>query len=191
MKSLLIMRHGKSSWKNKALEDHERPLAKRGLRDTRLMGEVIHEKELIPQLILASSSVRTTQTAQIFSEEVGYHGETRVLDALYLAEAEKYIDELKKVSSDFERVLIIGHNPGLESLLQMVSGSIEALPTGVIAYISLPIDDWSQINGEPMGELVQLWRPKELREMMEEAEEEEEKKKKDKKSDKKKDSKGK
>lgn len=170
MKTLLIMRHGKSSWKHKDLEDHERPLSKRGLRDSRMMADIIQEKELIPQVILASSSVRTTQTAQIFSEETGYRGEIFTLDSLYLAEAEAYIHELKRLSDDYERVMVIGHNPGLESLLQMITGRIEALPTGVVAYISLPITHWEEINGESVGELVQIWKPKELREVEEEDE---------------------
>jgi len=170
MKTLLIMRHGKSSWKHKDLEDHERPLSKRGLRDSRMMADIIQEKELIPQVILASSSVRTTQTAQIFSEETGYRGEIFTLDSLYLAEAEAYLHELKQLSDDYERVMVIGHNPGLESLLQMITGRIEALPTGVVAYISLPITHWEEINGESVGELVQIWKPKELREVEEEEE---------------------
>lgn len=168
MKTLLIMRHGKSSWKHKDLEDHERPLSKRGLHDSRMMADIIQEKELIPQVILASSSVRTTQTAQIFSEETGYRGEILALDSLYLAEAETYLHELKRLSDDYERVMVIGHNPGLESLLQMITGRIEALPTGVVAYISLPITHWEEINGESVGELVQIWKPKELREAEEE-----------------------
>lgn len=171
MKTLLIMRHGKSSWKHKDLEDHERPLSKRGLRDSRMMADIIQEKELIPQVILASSSVRTTQTAQIFSEETGYRGEILTLDSLYLAEAEAYLHELKQLSDEYERVMVIGHNPGLESLLQMITGRIEALPTGVVAYISLPISHWEEINGESVGELVQIWKPKEIREAEEEEEE--------------------
>jgi phosphohistidine phosphatase len=194
MKTLLIMRHGKSSWKHKDLTDHERPLAKRGVRDSGMMGEFIREKELTPQLILSSTAIRTIQTAQIFSEVDGFHGKTIALDSLYLAEAEIYIEELKKLSDEFERVMVIGHNPGLETLLQMITGRIEALPTGVIAYVSLPIAKWAELEGDAEGDLIQLWRPKELREMIEEEEEEEEKarkKEKEKKPEKKKASKSK
>ena len=163
MKTLLIMRHGKSSWKNKDLEDHERPLAKRGLRDSRLIGEIIQEKELIPQKILVSSAVRTTQTAQIFCETIGYQGEISALDSLYLAESDAYIAELKKLPDSIERVMVVGHNPGLEYLLQELSGRIEALTTGVLAFVSLTIDHWADLDGQVSGELIELWRPKELR----------------------------
>jgi phosphohistidine phosphatase len=171
MKTLLIMRHGKSSWKHKELEDHERPLSKRGLRDSHLMGEVIHEKELIPQVILVSSAVRTTQTAQIFCESIGYQGETTSLDSLYLAESDGYIAELKKLPDSIERAMIIGHNPGLEYLLQELSGQIEALTTSVIAFISLSIDHWADLDNKSPGELIEIWHPKELREVVEEEEE--------------------
>jgi len=167
MKTLLIMRHGKSTWKDKDLEDHERPLAKRGIRDSHLMGEVIHEKELIPQKILVSSAVRTTQTAKIFCETIGYHGEIDTLDSLYLAESDGYLSELRKLPDDTERVMVIGHNPGLEYLLQELSGRIESLTTGVIAFVSLSIDHWSDLDDKVSGELIELWRPKELREVVE------------------------
>ena len=71
MKTLLLMRHGKSSWKNPELPDHDRPLAKTGLRDAHRMGELIERRELIPQQILASSAVRAAETARIFCKICG------------------------------------------------------------------------------------------------------------------------
>ena len=162
MKTLLIMRHGKSSWKHKELKDHERPLSKRGLRDSAKMGELLQKRELVPQLILVSTAVRTTETAKLLVETSGFKGETIALDSLYLAEAEEYLHDLLTIADDIERVMIIGHNPGLEALLQILSGRIEALPTGVVAYISLPINHWSEVHNKVEGDLVELWRPKEL-----------------------------
>ncbi len=130
---------------------------------SRLIGEIIQEKELIPQKILVSSAVRTTQTAQIFCETIGYQGEISALDSLYLAESDAYIAELKKLPDSIERVMVVGHNPGLEYLLQELSGRIEALTTGVLAFVSLTIDHWADLDGQVSGELIELWRPKELR----------------------------
>jgi len=186
MKTLLIMRHGKSSWKHKELKDHERPLSKRGVRDSLKMGELLLQRELVPQLILVSTAVRTKETAKLLVEASGFQGETIALDSLYLAEAEEYLHDLLTLPNEIERVMIIGHNPGLEALLQILSGRIEALPTGVVAYISLPINHWSEVHNKIEGELVELWRPKELHdEAVEEEEEKEEKKEKEKKEDKK------
>jgi phosphohistidine phosphatase len=188
MKTLLIMRHGKSSWKHKELKDHERPLSKRGTKDSVKMGELLRERELVPQLILVSTAVRTIETAKLLVESSGFQGDTIALDSLYLAEAEEYLHDLLTLPNEIERVMIIGHNPGLEALLQILSGRIEALPTGVVAYISLPINHWSDVHNKIEGELVELWRPKELHDVEPEEEvevEKEDKKEKVKKEDKK------
>lgn len=162
MKTLLLVRHAKSSWKHPELDDHDRPLARRGERDARRMGELIERRELIPQQILSSSAVRAAQTARIFCDHSGNEIPLSLLDDLYLAEAETYISQLKSLPDDIERVMVIGHNPGLESLLQILSGQIQTLPTAVVAYLSLPIDRWQDLAATTEGELIELWRPKEL-----------------------------
>jgi|GEM_PF-89736 len=179
MKTLLLMRHAKSSWKHPELADHERPLAKNGLRDAHRMGELIERQELIPQRVFSSSAVRATKTASIFCKMCGCGENIVVEDSLYLAEADTLIDTLKALPDDLERVLLVGHNPGLEALLQILCARVESLPTAVIAYITLPIKQWSELSVKTEGELVEIWRPKELPE----EHETHKKKKKDVKSD--------
>jgi phosphohistidine phosphatase len=196
MKTLLIMRHGKSSWKDPDLPDRERPLAKKGIKASRRMGLFIQEKELIPQRILCSSARRSVQTAQLFCETCGCPDTVEVLDELYMAEAETYIRALQNLPDELERVMIIGHNPGLEFLLQMLSGELVSLPTSVIAHLTLPIQHWSELNDHTEGSLIEVWKPKELPEEIIEQEKElrketkvadqEEKKEKEKKKEKKK-----
>lgn len=193
MKTLLLMRHGKSSWKDPDLPDRERPLAKRGIKDSRRMGLFIQEKELIPQRILCSSAKRAVQTAQLFCETCGCPDTVEVLDELYMAEAETYIQTLRTLPEELERVMIIGHNPGLEFLLQMLSGELVSLPTTVVAHLTLPIQHWSELNDHTEGTLVEVWKPKELpeeiieqeKELRKEAKAKEKKEKKDKKEKKK------
>jgi phosphohistidine phosphatase len=163
MKTLLLMRHAKSSWKFKELSDLERPLTKRGRRDAPLMGQFLFERKLIPQRILASSAVRARQTAEALAENADYKGDIVYMDRLYLAEAEEYISTLRELPDDIERILVIGHNPGLETVLQVLAGKVESLPTAVIAHINIPIDSWQQLNGEMRGEVVEIWKPKEVR----------------------------
>jgi phosphohistidine phosphatase len=164
MKTLLLMRHAKSSWKDTTIPDHDRPLAKRGQRDSNRMGELLGQRELIPQMILSSSAVRAEETARIINAVCGCNCEVILSDKLYLAEAGTYITELSKLPDELERVMLIGHNPGLEALLQVLSNQIESLPTAVIAYLSLPIQHWADLTSTTEGELVELWRPKELAE---------------------------
>jgi len=162
MKTVLLMRHAKSSWKDEKLKDRERPLNKRGHRNAPQMGELLLEKELVPQVILCSSAVRARQTAEAVIEATRFDGDVRYNDSLYMAEADEYLKALYKLPDEVERVMIIGHNPGLESLLPLMTGLIEALPTAAIAYLSVPIKSWKELKKDHEAELVALWRPKEL-----------------------------
>jgi len=162
MKTLLIMRHAKSSWKDTHLKDRERPLNKRGKRNAPQMGELLLEKDLVPQIILSSSALRARQTAEAVVEKTGYPGKVDYQDSLYMAEAEEYIKKLRRLPDDVERVLVIGHNPGLESLLPLLAHRVESLPTAAIAFLSLPIQRWKELNKNTDAELVELWKPKEL-----------------------------
>jgi phosphohistidine phosphatase len=162
MKTLLLMRHGKSSWKNTELSDRDRPLSKRGIKASQHMGELLALRELVPQRIFASQAVRALETARILGEECNCSENIVSVDEFYLAEPDKYINFLKTLPDDLERVLVVGHNPGMESLLQILSGQVLSLPTAVIAYLSLPLKKWENLSAETEGELIELWRPKEL-----------------------------
>jgi len=164
MKTVLLMRHAKSSWKDEKLKDRDRPLNKRGHRNAPQMGELLLEKELVPQVILSSTAVRARQTAEAVIEKSAFQGDIRYEDSLYMAEADEYLKALYKLPDEIERVMIIGHNPGLESLLPLMTGQIEALPTAAIAYLSVPIKQWKELKKDHKAELVALWRPKELEE---------------------------
>lgn len=163
MKTLLLMRHAKSSWKHAELPDAERGLAKRGKKDAPLMGHLLKEKELVPQVVLCSSAERARQTAAAVAEACGFKGQPEFQEALYLAEPEGYITALRTVPDAVERVLVIGHNPGLEGLLQMLSGRVEALPTSSIAFLSLPLVKWAELGAESEGELVEVMRAHDLK----------------------------
>jgi phosphohistidine phosphatase len=171
MKTLLLMRHAKSSWNEKDITDFERPLTKRGRIDAPLMGQLIIDRELLPQRIVSSSAARALQTAELV-RDVLVNGsaltpQVDFLDNLYMAETPEYYDVLRALPDDVERVMIIGHNPALETMLQLLSERIEALPTAVLAHLILPIDRWEELNFDTTGELVDIWRPKELREGLE------------------------
>jgi phosphohistidine phosphatase len=158
MKTLLLMRHAKSSWKNKDLPEFDRPLNKRGEKDAPEMGKLLKKKNLVPSLIIASPAVRARMTAEAVKKKSGYEQEIVYLDKLYQAEVPAIIDALKEQPDGMETVMLIGHNPGLESVLQILTGKIESLPTASIANITLPIDHWSEISVETKGKLVKTWR---------------------------------
>ena len=164
MKTLFLMRHAKSSWKDDGLADHERPLKKRGKKDIKLIAKVMKKNDLNPDLIITSSAVRAKDTAELMAEALGYKGKIIVAKDLYMGEPTDYLKILKDLKDKYESVLIVGHNPGLEAYLQIIDGEIEALPTSGLGYLMLAIDEWKDIAMETMGDLVGFWRPKDLRE---------------------------
>ena len=163
MKNLLLMRHGKSSWKDESLKDHERPLKKRGVKDSKLIAKQIKKSDLIPDLILASTAQRAKETVEIIIDTIGYKNKLVYSDKLYMGEPQDFIKVLNKQAQDHDTIMIVAHNPGLEAYLQIIDGEIEALPTAALGYLTLVIDDWKDITLDTMGELIGFWTPKELK----------------------------
>ena len=165
MKTLLILRHAKSSWKSTGLADHDRPLNKRGKRDAPRMGSLLREESLIPDLIISSSAKRACMTVEAVVEESGYDGEVRFSRELYAAGPEAYLQALQVLDDEVECVMVVGHNPDLEELLEILTAEIEVLPTAALSQVALDIDHWQDLPleaGEPLGKLVALWRPREM-----------------------------
>lgn len=162
MKTLLLMRHAKSSWKDPDLTDHDRPLKKRGRKDAKRMAKVIEANDLYPNLILSSSAARAVETVEVIVDALGYENEIIYSDALYMGEPSDFIEALKTLDSDIEKVMIVAHNPGLEAYLQIIDGEIEAMPTAALGYLVLSLDDWREISFETMGDMVGYWTPKTL-----------------------------
>ena len=163
MKTLLLMRHGKSSWKDDSLSDHERPLKKRGRRDSKRIAQEIDKNDLYPHIILSSTAARAKETVEIIVDTLDYENRIVFSDQLYMAEPEDFIDILGQLSDDYDTVLVIGHNPGMEAYLQIIDGEIESLPTAGLGHLVLVLDSWQDINLNTMGDLIGLWKPKELR----------------------------
>lgn len=162
MKTLLLLRHAKSSWKDSDLEDHDRPLNKRGKREAPRMGKLLTDEKLLPELILSSSARRARKTAEHVIHASGYRGETRITAELYEAGPEKLRQFLAGLPDFLVRVLLVGHNPGLEELLESLAGAYVPLSTAALAQIEIPISDWAEISGQPQASLKNLWQPREL-----------------------------
>ncbi len=154
------MRHAKSSWKQPELTDRDRPLNKRGEKDAPKMGKLLKHEELKPERIVSSTAVRARKTAEAVAEKTGYKDEIVYLDTLYMAEPIGIVEILKTIPGDIKRVLVVGHNPGMEGLAQILSRKVVSLPTAAIAWIKLPIETWEQLDMSIEGKLKKLWRPK-------------------------------
>ncbi len=164
MKTLLLMRHAKSSWDDDALEDHDRPLNKRGKRAAPRMGRLLAALDLTPDFIVSSTAVRAMETARLVAAECAYAGIIREDPNLYLAPAEAYLAAARRIRKQVQRPLLIGHNPGLESLLRHLTAVDMHVPTGAIARLELPDIAWSDLGLTPCCQLEGFWKPKELKE---------------------------
>ena len=163
MKTLLVLRHAKSSWKDPAVTAHDRPLNSRGKRDAPRIGKIIAAEEVRPDIILSSTAKRARRTAEDVSDAVGLSGKAVVLDSrLYLAEPAEIVNVVRNAGSDARCVLVVGHNPGLEVLVMRLTGHAEPLPTAAVAAVGLPMDSWRSLELKAMGQLQQVWRPREL-----------------------------
>jgi phosphohistidine phosphatase len=161
MKTLLIFRHAKSSWKDESLPDHDRPLNKRGQRDAPRMGEKLHEEGFQPDLVLCSTAVRARETARLALEAADYDGEIEYREELYAFEPGAYLNALTRLSDSIDQVMIVGHNPAMEELLTGLTGEHQPMTTAALAQVELPVEKWSEISFGMQASLVNLWRPKE------------------------------
>ncbi|MCG3720172.1 histidine phosphatase family protein, partial [Aliarcobacter butzleri] len=113
MKKLVLIRHAKSDWSNPFLDDFLRPLNKRGKKNAPLMAKVLKEKNIRPDLIILSPSLRTKQTLEYFIKELNYNDEVRFEESIYEAPYENLLKVIKDIPNIHKIVFLIGHNPGL------------------------------------------------------------------------------
>ncbi|MBF6057627.1 MULTISPECIES: SixA phosphatase family protein [Thiomicrorhabdus] len=163
LRELLLIRHAKSDWKNaEDLLDIERPLSEKGKKQAKKIGVWLKQQEIFPDLILVSPAVRAQQTLKRICNECPT--ETHTVDKLYNADLDTLIETLSEAPTA-ERIMLIGHNPGLEQLFQYLknehsTSEIQLFPTASIAHFILP-GDWSHLEAGD-GKLRQFIRPKEI-----------------------------
>ena len=141
VRRLIVMRHAKSSWKDPNLDDHERPLNKRGRGDAPMVADVIFDRGWIPDLILVSSSKRTLQTLEGMSHRMG-KAPFEVRSGIYHATVIDLMEELEDML-DNGTTMIIGHNPGSEILVNHLSGEWHTMPTATAVLLLHSGSSWS------------------------------------------------
>jgi phosphohistidine phosphatase len=162
MKTLLLLRHAKSSWKDEELGDHDRPLNKRGKREAPRIGQLLQEQQLHPDLIISSTAKRARKTASKAARQCHYQGIIELDGTLYLAPPEAYIAALRALDDQLQCVLMVGHNPGLEQWLALLTGYAVDLPTATLAHLELDLTTWQDANSQTRATLIGLWTPSEL-----------------------------
>ncbi|HEY1392225.1 MAG TPA: histidine phosphatase family protein [Methylibium sp.] len=134
MKSLLLVRHAKSSRDDPSLPDRERPLNERGLQDAPGMGKRLAKRKLKPDLIVASPALRALTTAQLMADEIGYARKDIVVEErLYASSAGQLLAVIHALDKKLSCVMLFGHNPEFTDLAHSLSGEIIDLPTCAVA----------------------------------------------------------
>ena len=167
---LFLLRHAKSSWDDPGLPDEDRPLAPRGEKAADRIRDYIAAERLGPQLVLCSSALRARQTLSRVLSALGTELQVSIEPALYTFEAGVLLDRLGQVAADVTSALIVGHNPAMQDLVELVSDRGEALPdalakfpTAGFAEIAFGDGTWGSL-AERRGELVRFIAPRDLSE---------------------------
>ena len=157
MKRLFLLRHAKAVPAESGIEDFDRTLMLSGMQDAGAMARYLHKSDYSLDLILCSASARTTQTAELVLHEIECEIEYR--DNLYLAEPPKILAAVRAAPASVSALMIVGHNPGMEGTIRVLTGEAEPMPTAAIAIINLEIDSWKEISAGT-GKLQAVVRPR-------------------------------
>ena len=153
MKDLILVRHAKSSWRDPSLDDHSRPLNKRGKRDAPEMGDRLARRGYAPDLLISSSAVRALETARTIAEKLDYpQSRIRVEKLLYLAGVDVLLEVVRGVASTVETLILFGHNPGFTDLSNLLGPrDIFNMPTCGVLHLRFDTATWNafgQVTGE-------------------------------------------
>lgn len=161
MKTIILVRHGKSSWEHD-LSDKERPLVARGKNDAKLVANQFIRQSKVPKLICSSPAKRALNTCKIFIKSLDMSEDSiYIVDELYDFGGENIINFIKKLPNTYDEVMIFGHNHAFTSICN-IFGSIfiDNLPTCGLVKINFNSDDWEKIK---TGDTEFIIIPKELR----------------------------
>lgn len=146
MKTLYLIRHAKSSWKDHNLDDFDRPLNKRGKRDAPFMGELLADNEILPDIIYSSPAKRASDTAKIIAQKIGYTKEIVYDERIYEFNFVILVRIIKEIDNIYESAFLFGHNPILNIFMEEYCDFDENIPTSGVIKMIFDCDDWKKIT---------------------------------------------
>jgi phosphohistidine phosphatase len=163
MRTIYLLRHAKSSWKNEELADFERPLNGRGRKACEVLGRYIKTNQLEFDLVVCSTAVRTRETIDLVRQNAKLQTEVRYDERIYEATASRLLEVVSQLENDRKNVVLVGHNPGMAELLYLLTGEQESFPTACFAKLNLKVSKWSEAL-ENRATVEWIVRPRELEE---------------------------
>jgi len=170
MKKLILLRHAKSCWTESALDDHDRPLNRRGKSAAPVIGAWLKSRGHRPDVVLCSSAVRTRQTVARMRKKFPELPEPVIERALYHAAPSDMLARLHAIPSDARCVMLVGHQPGLGSMVRKLADgrenrrcrrAFEHFPTAAAAVLEAPPDSWDALD-YGTARFVDFAKPREL-----------------------------
>jgi len=163
-RTLYLLRHAKSSWKDASVRDFDRPLKGRGRDAAKQIGKRLADEKLQPELVVCSPAVRTRETADIVLKHAHLKVDPTFDERIYEASLRDLLQVVGDIPDDKQVAMMIGHNPGFEELVAFLSGEHRRMPTCALAKIRLDVASWKDVRaGE--GTLEWFVTPKELAEV--------------------------
>lgn len=151
-RTVVLIRHAKSSWANPMQSDFERPLNVRGATDAPRMGVRLKHLEIIPDVIISSTAKRAAHTAMHIAEKVGYSNDAiKWVDKLYHCIPAVFEEVLYELDDDIKTVFIVAHNPGISDFAGHLSPHfhLDHMPTCGVVAAHLEADRWTEFSVKP------------------------------------------
>lgn len=149
MKKIIVVRHGNSEFENLNIPDYKRKLLKNGIKESEEIALLLKDKQIIPEAIFSSTAFRAMQTAEIFSQVLNFPKNKIVEEGFLFGfyKSKKLLDYLQENASDKNTVMIVGHNPTLESLASNFAKDFyEDLGTSAVVAIEFGVNKWVEIR---------------------------------------------
>ena len=164
MRTLYLLRHAKSSWKDATLPDFERPLKGRGRDAAEQMGRFLASKKVSVGALISSPSVRTRQTIDIVLSHVELGVEPQFDQRIYEASLSPLVQVLSEIPDDTKAAMLVGHNPGMEEMVAFLTRESRHMPTCALAKISIAGSSWKEAQ-RGAGKLEWFVTPKDLEDL--------------------------
>jgi len=146
---LHLIRHAKSDWKESELNDHDRPLNKRGRRDAPLAAQRFIQEHGIPDCWLSSTANRAMQTLSFFADEAGIDlNQVQCSQRLYLPSYQTLLGAINSIDDQHQSAIMFGHNPGHSSVASILTGQDYEMPTCSIISIEFELSSWAEVSSE-------------------------------------------
>lgn len=148
MKTLYLVRHAKSSWKDMSLADRDRPLNKRGKRDAPFMGKLMHNHGIFPDVLMSSPALRAWTTAKAFANALNYPEERLLLnESIYEASVYDLLEIVQELDDQWSSAMLFGHNMTYTMFANWYANPpLDNVPTGAVVALQFNVEVWAAIN---------------------------------------------